>query len=251
MCPWRHASANASDGDAAARGAAGGVNGARRTHHANRGGHSDLGGAELVRKPSHDGGAHRVRCRHARFAGTAEHSAVCLWAQSRKPRLRRQTRSGCWRPISMMFLPRVIGYCFEHLFAAGALDVFSIPVQMKKNRPGVLLSVLAPEALVSALEEILFRETATFGVRRLPGATAQAPARGPSRWTRLGVWSRVSVAGGWGAPGVFTPEYEDCARIARQYKMPLREVLCRRPAGVCRTLPLAECVWVMTDPARP
>src|SRR6202022_2787090 len=62
----------------------------------------------------------------------------------------------------------VIGYCYELLLAAGALDVFSTPIQMKKNRPGVLLSVLAEEAMLASLEEILFRETTTFGIRRYP-----------------------------------------------------------------------------------
>ena len=60
----------------------------------------------------------------------------------------------------------VIGYCFEQLLAAGALDVFTTPIQMKKHRPGVLLSVLVDDSHVSTIEDILFRETATFGVRR-------------------------------------------------------------------------------------
>ena len=60
----------------------------------------------------------------------------------------------------------VIGYTFERLFEAGALDVWAVPIQMKKNRPGVLLSVLAAADKVPELETILFRETATFGVRR-------------------------------------------------------------------------------------
>src|SRR5262249_45948905 len=60
----------------------------------------------------------------------------------------------------------VIGYCYDLLLAAGALDVFSTAIFMKKNRPGVLLSVLAPEDKLPALEEILFRETGTLGIRR-------------------------------------------------------------------------------------
>ncbi len=51
----------------------------------------------------------------------------------------------------------IVGYCYDLLLAAGALDVFSTPIFMKKNRPGVLLSVLAPREAVPALEEILFR----------------------------------------------------------------------------------------------
>jgi uncharacterized protein (TIGR00299 family) protein len=117
----------------------------------------------------------------------------------------------------------VIGYCFEQLFAAGALDVFSTPVQMKKNRPGVLLSVLAPAAALDAVETVLFRETATFGVRRYAverhklrreAATVQTP------------WGPVKGKRGWreGGPSVFTPEYDDCARVARERGVPLREV---------------------------
>src|SRR5207237_1754120 len=60
----------------------------------------------------------------------------------------------------------IIGYVVDLLFAAGAVDVFSAPIFMKKNRPGILLSVLAPEEAVLTLEEILFRETMTFGIRR-------------------------------------------------------------------------------------
>src|SRR5262249_32542349 len=62
----------------------------------------------------------------------------------------------------------VIGYCYDRLFEAGALDVFTTSIFMKKNRPGVLLSVLAPEDKMPALEEILFRETTTLGIRRYP-----------------------------------------------------------------------------------
>src|SRR5262249_30729621 len=60
----------------------------------------------------------------------------------------------------------LIGHAFEALLAAGALDVFTTAIQMKKNRPGVLLSVLAPLERVAELEGVLFRELGTFGVRR-------------------------------------------------------------------------------------
>jgi uncharacterized protein (TIGR00299 family) protein len=117
----------------------------------------------------------------------------------------------------------VIGYCFEQLFAAGALDVFATPIQMKKNRPGVLLSVLAPDGAVPALEAILFRETETFGVRRYQ------VRRHKLRRETLTVetpWGSVRGKRGWreGGPSVFTPEYEDCARVARQHGIALREV---------------------------
>jgi uncharacterized protein (TIGR00299 family) protein len=117
----------------------------------------------------------------------------------------------------------VIGYCYDRLLAAGALDVFTTPIFMKKNRPAVLLSVLAPEANLSALEAILFQETMTFGVRRYPVSRHKLQRKPCTVDTP---WGPVQGKLGWlaGQPPVFTPEYEDCARVARQYGVPLREV---------------------------
>jgi uncharacterized protein (TIGR00299 family) protein len=117
----------------------------------------------------------------------------------------------------------VVGYCFDQLFAAGALDVFNVPIQMKKSRPGMLLCVLAPEAALPALEAILFRETATFGVRRYP---VQRHKLRREAHTVQTPWGPVQGKRGWreGGPNVFTPEYEECARVARQHGVPLREV---------------------------
>jgi uncharacterized protein (DUF111 family) len=94
---------------------------------------------------------------------------------------------------------------------------------MKKNRPGVLLSVLAPESALNVLEAILFRETETFGVRRYPVQRHKLQREALTVQTR---WGPVQGKRGWreGAASVFTPEYEDCARIARQHGIALREV---------------------------
>ena len=62
----------------------------------------------------------------------------------------------------------VVGYTTTQLMAAGALDAFVTPIQMKKNRPGVMVTVLCDEAKIPAMEEILFRETTTLGIRRYP-----------------------------------------------------------------------------------
>jgi len=117
----------------------------------------------------------------------------------------------------------VIGYCYELLLAAGALDVFSTPIQMKKNRPGVLLSVLAAEGQLSAIEEILFRETTTFGIRRYQVSRSKLQRKACTVRTP---WGEVQGKLGWreGRPPVFSPEYEDCARIARQHGVALRDV---------------------------
>ena len=104
----------------------------------------------------------------------------------------------------------VVGYCFEQLFTAGALDVFTTPIQMKKNRPGVMLSVLAPAGAVSDLEAILFRETETFGVRRYAVQRLKLQREAVTVQTP---WGPIQGKRGWrdGGTVVFTPEYEDCA----------------------------------------
>lgn len=117
----------------------------------------------------------------------------------------------------------VIGYCFDLLFAAGALDVWTTPIAMKKNRPGVLLSAIVPAAAVGAVEEVLFRETHTFGIRRHQ-AQRHKLKREPA--TAATPWGPVKGKLGWldGRAPVFTPEYEDCARVARQHGIALQEV---------------------------
>jgi hypothetical protein len=117
----------------------------------------------------------------------------------------------------------VIGYAIESLFAAGALDVFAVPVQMKKNRPGVLLTVLADDATRAAVETVLFRETGTFGVRRTRAERTKLRREAVTVETP---WGPVKAKKGWRADGfaVLTPEYDDCARVAREHGVPLRAV---------------------------
>jgi uncharacterized protein (TIGR00299 family) protein len=117
----------------------------------------------------------------------------------------------------------VIGYCYDRLFAAGALDVFTAPILMKKNRPGVLLSVLCPESAVAAVEDVLFRETATLGVRRHPATRHKLHRKEHTVETP---WGPVKGKLGWreGGSPVFSPEYDECARVAREQNVPLREV---------------------------
>ena len=128
--------------------------------------------------------------------------------------------------------PEVIGYCFERLFTAGALDVFAVPIQMKKNRPGVLLSVICDPGQAAELEAILFRETGTFGVRRHPAGRSKLRRAAVTIETE---WGPVKAKRGWRSDGfeVLTPEYEDCARVARKHGVPLRTVY----AAVARATP--------------
>jgi pyridinium-3,5-bisthiocarboxylic acid mononucleotide nickel chelatase len=117
----------------------------------------------------------------------------------------------------------IVGYCFECLFAAGALDVFSTPIMMKKNRPGILLSVLAEPERAADLEAILFRETTTLGVRRTLISRHKLERKVHAVKTP---WGPVQGKLGWrpGMAAVFSPEYEDCARLAREHGVALREI---------------------------
>jgi len=117
----------------------------------------------------------------------------------------------------------IIGYCYDRLLAAGALDVYTVPIFMKKNRPGVLLSVIAPESAVQTLEDILFRETTTLGIRRCRMERHKLNRRAYTVSTH---WGPIQGKLAWreGEPPVFSPEYEDCARIAREHKIALRDV---------------------------
>lgn len=114
----------------------------------------------------------------------------------------------------------VIGYCFEQLLAAGALDVFTTPIQMKKHRPGVLLSVLVNDNLLAEMENILFRETATFGIRKIRLERQKLQRQSHQVLTP---WGPIGGKLGWkeGEKPCFIPEYEACAALARAKQLPL------------------------------
>ena len=115
-----------------------------------------------------------------------------------------------------------IGYARQKLLAAGALDVYSIPIQMKKDRPGTLLAVICRLEDGERLEAILFAETATFGVRR---QILERHKRMRQSCTVQTPWGPVAgKLGRHGTSVVFAPEYEPCAKLATQYAVPLRDV---------------------------
>jgi pyridinium-3,5-bisthiocarboxylic acid mononucleotide nickel chelatase len=117
----------------------------------------------------------------------------------------------------------MIGYCTARLWDAGALDVFTTAIQMKKNRPGVMLSVLCPAEAVGAIEAILFEETTTLGVRRWP-VSRHVLARRPHCVETP--WGPVEGKVAWLADGVprFACEFETCRKIAEEHGVALRAV---------------------------
>jgi pyridinium-3,5-bisthiocarboxylic acid mononucleotide nickel chelatase len=115
-----------------------------------------------------------------------------------------------------------LGYCQERLLSAGCLDVFLTPVLMKKNRPGVLLTVLTDALQVPIIEDIIFRETQTLGIRKYQAARTVLPRRADVIDTP---WGQIRGKTAWlHGQAIFSPEYEDCAKLARERGLPLRDV---------------------------
>ncbi len=123
--------------------------------------------------------------------------------------------------------PQAIGYVFEALFVAGALDVFTQAIGMKKSRPGILLTVIChPENLLSC-EAVLFSETTTLGIRR----TTQQRAILQREIQQVEIeYGKVRVKIAWKGQSLekvianVQPEYEDCADLARKHHIPWREI---------------------------
>jgi uncharacterized protein (TIGR00299 family) protein len=120
--------------------------------------------------------------------------------------------------------PQVFGYVMDRLLEERALDAFGVPVQMKKNRPGMLLTVLCKPEDADKLTQIIFAETTTLGVRRRE-EQRQALAR---RWESVSTpWGeiRIKIASMNGTVTNYSPEYEDCRRIAAEHHVPLKQVM--------------------------
>jgi uncharacterized protein (TIGR00299 family) protein len=120
--------------------------------------------------------------------------------------------------------PQLFGYVQERLLGIGVLDVWYTPIQMKKNRPGTLLSVLLPASLEAKVVEVLFTETSTLGVRTRPVERHEAPRSTVVFNSSYGPVS-VKVKGWAGKAIAAVPEYEECRVIARKKNLPLQEVL--------------------------
>lgn len=116
-----------------------------------------------------------------------------------------------------------IGYCVSRLWEAEALDVYTTPIQMKKNRPAVVLTVLCHPGDATAMEDILFTETTTLGVRRWT-ASRRVLRRQPHTVTTP--WGPVEGKLIWLPAGQsrFLPEFDCCRRVAMAHRVPLQDV---------------------------
>ena len=119
--------------------------------------------------------------------------------------------------------PQIFGVVMDTLLAQGALDVFYTSIQMKKNRPGVLLTVVAPPDARARLTATIFRETTTIGVRYREMERACLDREEVTVQTPLGA-VRMKVARQDGRVVNASPEFDDCARLARERDVPVKEV---------------------------
>lgn len=120
--------------------------------------------------------------------------------------------------------PQVLGFTMEQLLAAGALDVWFTSIQMKKNRPGVMLSFLSPGNRLEQLCSIVLNETTAIGVRHYPVSRSKLARKIESHHTSFGAVNFKTVTGPSGETRSM-PEYEDCRAIAREQKLPLQQVI--------------------------
>jgi uncharacterized protein (TIGR00299 family) protein len=119
--------------------------------------------------------------------------------------------------------PEILGDFVEQALAAGALDVFHTPIQMKKNRPGVLLTILCAEADADKFTEMILRETSSFGVRRHTTERRKLRREFASVKTTFGEVT-VKVGKLDGKVIQTSPEFESCKKLARTAKVPLKAI---------------------------
>jgi pyridinium-3,5-bisthiocarboxylic acid mononucleotide nickel chelatase len=116
--------------------------------------------------------------------------------------------------------PQILGYAMERLLEAGALDATLQPIEMKKSRPGTLLSVLCKLEDRDRMAQIIFAETSTLGLR-MSSAERRVQSR---RWVDVATPHgsvRMKVSG----EGAYAPEYEDCRRLAIETGAPLKQII--------------------------
>ena len=119
--------------------------------------------------------------------------------------------------------PEVTAYVLDRLLSAGARDAWLVPIVMKKGRPAVTICVLSAVDRADRLRDILFRETGTLGVRATSVAKTALERSLTKVETRFGAVG-IKLGHLEGAVVSFAPEYEDCARLAREAGVPLRAV---------------------------
>jgi uncharacterized protein (TIGR00299 family) protein len=120
--------------------------------------------------------------------------------------------------------PQIYGYLQEKALAAGALDIYTTPVQMKKNRPGTLLTILSKPSDTNALMSMIFAETTSLGVRTYRAQRRILPRESVSVHTQYGD-VRIKLSRVNGHIQHIAPEFEDCRKLAVENNVPLQRVI--------------------------
>ena len=117
----------------------------------------------------------------------------------------------------------VLGYVMEKLFEAGAADAYFTPIQMKKGRPGIIISSIVSESSLSAVELVLLNQTTTFGIRKYKVVRTILTREFKEIDSQFG---KIKIKIGKYNDDIksFSPEYEDCKRIAEERGIPLKQV---------------------------
>jgi uncharacterized protein (TIGR00299 family) protein len=135
--------------------------------------------------------------------------------------------------------PQLYGYFLEKALAAGALDVTCSSAQMKKNRPGLTVSIICEPGRVDPLSEILFEQTTTIGVRVYEARRKVLEREQVTAETPYGP-VQVKVARHHGKVVNAAPEFEDCQRLATEKSVPLKQVIAAAEAAYLQTLEKAS-----------
>jgi pyridinium-3,5-bisthiocarboxylic acid mononucleotide nickel chelatase len=120
--------------------------------------------------------------------------------------------------------PVVYETVFEKLYGSGALEVFLTPVQMKKIRPGILLTALIPKNKLEKIAEVIFRETTSFGIRYHEARRLKLIRKKPADSDmRCGIKMNKGYIGKELVR--ISPEYSDCRKVASKKKVPLKNII--------------------------
>ncbi len=131
--------------------------------------------------------------------------------------------------------PQIYDYLIQKMLGMGALDVFLVPMQMKKNRPGTLLTVICSPERIAEFSDFLLRETTTIGLRWRTDNRIKAQRSIKEVQTKYGA-VKIKVAEVDGTIINVAPEYEDCKRLALEQKIPLKEVMEQARLAAANTL---------------
>ena len=120
--------------------------------------------------------------------------------------------------------PQDYGYAYERLLEAGALDVWTTPIFMKKNRPAVMLSVLVDEEHKETCSDLIFQETTSIGLRVTPVEQRREAMRRTAKVATPYGEISCKISAYKGHIVSLSAEYEDCRRLAKEHGVPLKKV---------------------------